>query len=78
MSQKELVGQQRAEQEKLFSNMKTDLIRELTGSIGTLEKDIMTIKNEQSKLDGLGKKSESEQKRIDMLIEKSEMLLRDH
>ena len=45
--------------------MKQDLVKNLTGSIGALEKEILKIKAEQGRLESLGKTSESEQKRID-------------
>ena len=43
--------------------MKNDLIQNLNGSIGTLEKEVLQIKSEQSKLESIGKTSEIEQKR---------------
>ena len=75
-SQQELASQQRKEHEQLFDNMKTDLVRDLKGSIGSVEKEILQIKGQQTKLDGLGKASEAEQKRIDQQLAHSADLLK--
>ena len=77
-SQKEVLDQQRKDQEKLFLKMKNDLIQNLNGSIGTLEKEVLQIKSEQSKLESIGKTSEIEQKRIDQSLAHSSELLREY
>jgi hypothetical protein len=59
-SQKEMLEKSRAEQEKLFSTMKTDIVTNLNGSIGKLEKELTQIKGQQGRLEGLNKTSESE------------------
>ena len=58
--------------------MKNDLIQNLNGSIGTLEKEVLQIKSEQSKLESIGKTSEIEQKRIDQSLAHSSELLREY
>ena len=74
-SQKELEFEQRKEQEKLFDNMKTDLARQLKGSIGSVEKEILQIKAHQTQMEDLGKSQTSEQKRIDQQLAHSSQLL---
>lgn len=59
----------------MFNNMKEDLVKNLGGSISTLEKEILQIKAEQNKLESLGKTSEAEQKRIDQSLSHSAQLL---
>ena len=56
--------------------MKADLVKNLGGSIHQLEKEILQIKAEQGKLEGLGKTSESEKKRIEDSLANSAELLR--
>jgi len=58
--------------------MKNDLVKNLGGSITTLEKDILSIKAEQAKLESLGKTSEVEQKRIDQSLSHSAELLKNY
>ena len=60
------------EQQEMFSNMKTQMISELKSSISLLEKDILSVRAEQGKLDGLGKASESEQKRLEQQLQHSQ------
>ena len=58
--------------------MKQDLVKNLNGSIGTLEKEILQVKAEQGKLESLGKTSESEQKRIDQALAHSMEMLKQY
>ena len=55
--------------------MKADLTKNLSGSIHSLEKEILAIKGEQVKLESLGKTSEVEQKRVDQALSHSAELL---
>lgn len=55
-----MLEKQKKEQEKLFTNMKTDIVTNLNTSIGNLEKELNSIKNQQGKLEGLRAGSESE------------------
>ena len=48
------------------------------GSISSLEKEILQIKSEQTKLESLGKTSESEQKRIEQQLAHSAELLKTY
>ena len=73
-----MLEKQKKEQEKLFSNMKTDIVTNLNSSIGNLEKELNQIKNQQGKLEGLRAGSESEQKRLEAQLEDSKRLLRDY
>ena len=58
--------------------MKKDLVKNMTASIGTLEKEVMKIRSEQSRLESVGKTSESEQKRIDQSLAHSAELLKSY
>ena len=60
VSKKEILDQQKKEQEQLFGKIKNDLVQNLNGAIGNLEKEILQIKGEQTKLQSLGKTSEIE------------------
>ena len=77
-SQAEMLEKQKKEQEKLFTNMKTDIVTNLNSSIGNLEKELNQIKNQQGKLEGLRAGSENEQKRLESQLEDSKRLLRDY
>lgn len=62
----------------MFNDMKSDLVKNLGGSIHTLEKDILQIKGEQNKLEGLGKTSEAEKRRIEESLAHSAELLKQY
>ena len=58
--------------------MKNDLAQQLKGSIGSVEKEILQIRDHQNKLDDLGKSQTSEQKRIDQQLAHCAQILQDH
>lgn len=57
--------------------MKDGLAKELGSNISSLEKDVQRIRQEQGRLESLGKTSESEKRRFDESLSHNQELLRE-
>ena len=68
----------KANQEKLFAQLKADMIASMTSSMKTLEKEMSQIKGEQNKLQDIGQRSTSEQRVLEEKLRSSEKLLHEY
>jgi len=77
-TQQEMAEQQKKETAQFVQTLKKELIESLGGSLGQLEREIGQIKGEQGKLEGLGRSSEDEQRRLEAALIQSTELLRGY